>query len=122
MSDVTSNVDTSENYDAQQTVEEIAAGDRKTPDADVEADYEASKQFSVSAIDHTDEGAAAAEAVTSPKLAVPSADVPTSTPDTTGNPDDYKQMAADLSATQSATANVSDSMVKKALEKGAVSE
>ena len=122
MSDVTSGVNTSENYDAQQTIEEISAGDRKAPDANVEADYEASKQFSVSEIDRTEAGAAAAEAVTTPDLDVPSTNLPTSSPDTTGNPDDYRQMAGDLSSTPSAPAIVNDDLVKKALEKGAVSE
>jgi hypothetical protein len=122
MSDVNNTVNTSENYDAQQTVEEIAVGNRKAPAANVEADYEASKQFSVSPIDRTEEGAAAAEAVSTPQLNVPVADIATSSPDTTGNPADYKQMAQDMSSAVPDIGNVSDDLVKKALEKGTAGE
>jgi hypothetical protein len=118
MSDVTNTVDTSENYDAQQTVEEIAVGDRQAPAVNVEADYEASKQFSVSPIDRTEDGAAAAEAVSTPQLDAPVADVATSTPNTTGNPEDYKQMAENMSSAMPDSGNVSDDLVKKALDKG----
>ena len=118
MSDVTNTVDTSENYDAQQTVEEIAVGDRKAPDVSVEADYEASKKFSVSPIDRTEDGAAAAKAVSTSQPGMPVSEVETSTPDTTGNPDDYKQMAQDASAAMPSIGNVSDDLVQKALNKG----
>jgi len=36
----------------------------------------------------------------------------------TGNPDDYRSMARDVSSTTEAGANVSDDLVQKALEKG----
>ncbi|PSB27004.1 hypothetical protein [Stenomitos frigidus] len=119
---VTNNVDTSENYDAQQTVEEIEGGDRKAPSANIEADYEASKKFSVSEIDRTEEGAAAAAAATAPQHEMPEPNIATSSPDTTGNPDDYKEMAADLGSARSNTSNVSDDLVKKALEKGTAAD
>lgn len=122
MSEVTNKVDTSESYDAQQAVEEIAEGERKAPDANVEADYEASKQFSISDIDRTDEGAAAAKAVTSPQLEVSAPDTSTLTADSTGNPDDYKTIASDLSSNTSSAGNVSNDLVQKALEKGSAGE
>ena len=118
MTDVNHNVDTAANYDAQQTIEDIAAGERQVPSANVEADYEASKQFSVSAIDRTAEGAAAAEAVTTPQFDLHVPGVNTSSPDTTGNPDDYKQMAKNISSATPAAGNVSDDVVQKAIEKG----
>lgn len=121
MSEVTNNVDASDSYDAQQAVEEIAGGDREAPSANVEADYEASKQFSVSAIDRTEEGATAAEAATAPQFDIPEPDT-TLTADATGNPDDYKKLAGDLSSTTSTAGNVSDDLVKKALEKGSAGE
>ncbi|MBW4580584.1 MAG: hypothetical protein KME42_13555 [Tildeniella nuda ZEHNDER 1965/U140] len=122
MSGVNNNVDTSESYDAQQAVEDIAGGDRKAPDANVEADYEASKQFSVSDIDRTSEGATAAEAVTSPQLEVSELEPSTLTEDSTGNPNDYKKMASDASSSTPNVGNVSDDLVQKALEKGSTGE
>lgn len=119
MSEVTNNIsNTSENYDAQQMIEEVKEGDRKAPDANVDADYEASKQFSVSNIDRTEEGAAAAEAATAPDFEVPSVEESTLPAATTGNPDDYKKMAADANPNTHVGSNVSDDMVQKALEKG----
>ncbi len=56
--------------DAQLTAENISTGVEKAPVVDIEGDYEASKQFSVSEIDRTEEGAKAAEAATSPKFEV----------------------------------------------------
>lgn len=122
MSEVANNINTAENYDAQQTVEEIEAGDRKAPEANVDADYEASKQFSVSNIDRTQEGATAAEAATAPQFEVPSQEEGALPVETTGNPDDYKQMAADANPQSKVGSNVSDDMVQKALEKGNVSQ
>jgi hypothetical protein len=122
MSEIANNIDTAENYDAQQTVEEIEVGDRKAPDVDVDADYEASKQFSVSPIDRTEAGAEAAAAATAPQFDVPAIEEPTLTADATGNPDDYKQMVGDLSSASQGSGNVSDDLVQKALEKGTAGE
>lgn len=118
MSEIANNIDTSENYDAEQTVEEIEAGDRKAPTANVEADYEASKQFSTSEIDRTGEGQAAAEAATSPQFDLPEPDEATLITDATGNPDDYKQMAEDVNPESAGVGNVTDDLVQKAMQKG----
>lgn len=118
MSEIANNINTSENYDAEQEVEEIEAGDRKAPTANVEADYEASKQFSTSDIDRTGEGKAAAEAATSPHFDVPKPDDATLVTDATGNPDDYKKMAEDVNPESAGAGNVTDSLVQKAMQKG----
>lgn len=119
MSEAVNNASTSENYDAQQTVEEIQDGDRKAPTANVEADYEASKQFSNSPIDGTEAGAKAAEAATAPHFAMPEPDEAASTLDSTGNPDAYKDMAKDVSSPASGSTGAStDDLYQKALEKG----
>ncbi|MBD2073693.1 hypothetical protein H6F86_07280 [Phormidium sp. FACHB-592] len=119
MSEAVNNASTSENYDAQQTVEEIQEGDRKAPTANVEADYEASKQFSTSPIDSTEAGAAAAEAATAPNFAIPKPDETASTLDSTGNPDAYKDMAKDVgSSVSGSTGATTDELYQKALEKG----
>ena len=82
--------------DAQLAAENIASGQEKAPTVDVEGDYEASKQFSVSDIDRSGEGAKAAEAATAPdqKVSDPGETKTESKP--TGNPDDYMDMAKDV--------------------------
>ncbi|XGV98228.1 MAG: hypothetical protein ACAF41_04695 [Leptolyngbya sp. BL-A-14] len=118
MSEIANNIDTSDNYDAEQTVEEIEAGDRNAPTANVEADYEASKQFSTSEIDRTEAGKAAADEATSHQFAMPEPDDATLVTESTGNPDDYKQMAEDVTPDSAGAGNVSDAMVQKAMQKG----
>jgi hypothetical protein len=74
-------------YDSQQLAEDIAQGEEKSPQVNVEADYERSKQFDVAEIDRTGAGAKAA------------ADAQTSTSETkaeTGDPADYLQMAKEV--------------------------
>lgn len=123
MSEAVNDVSTSESYDAQQVVEDISEGERKAPTANVEADYEASKQFSTSPIDETEKGAKAADAATAPKFAMPEPDKQISSSDSTGNPDDYKKMAQDVSPVVSgSTGASSDELYQKALEKGKVGE
>ncbi len=126
MSEAANNLDTSleaEDFDAKQMVEEIGAGELEAPTANVEADYEASKQFSTSAIDDSEEGAKAAEAATAPQFAIPERDeslsnVDSTGLDSTGNPEDYKQMAKAVGPVSEGIGNVSDDLVQKALEKG----
>jgi hypothetical protein len=85
MSDVDSTTDvTTANYDAEQLVEEIAAGEEKSPNVSVEADYERSKQFDVADIDRTEEGAQAAAEVSSESSAA------------TGDPNAFRKMAKEV--------------------------
>jgi hypothetical protein len=73
-------------YDSEQLKEEIAQGEEKAPQVNVEADYERSKQFDVAEIDRTEAGAkAAAESQTS-----------TGKKSETGDPADYLQMAKEV--------------------------
>lgn len=82
--------------DAQLAAENMTSGQEKAPTVDVEGDYEASKQFSVSDIDRTGEGAKAAEAATAPDLQVAKPEETKTEAKPTGNPDDYKEMAKDV--------------------------
>lgn len=82
--------------DAQLVAEEILAGNEKAATVDVDADYEASKAFSVSEIDRTDEGAKAAEAAVATDFEVPQAQETTVKAEPTGDPSDYKDMAKDV--------------------------
>jgi hypothetical protein len=108
----------SQPYDAQQSAEEIAEGDRPAPQVDVSSDYEASKEYSVSEIDRTGEGQEAAEAATAPQFEVSQPKETKSVAEPTGDPSDYLDMAKDISGTSESAGNVSDDLVKKAIEMG----
>lgn len=105
-------------HDAQLTAENMVKGTEKAPEIDVNADYEASKAFSVSEIDRTGEGGAAAAAATKPQLEVPQAQETTYKAESTGNPKDYVDMARDVNPVAEGATNISDDLVQKALEKG----
>ncbi|MEH1874758.1 hypothetical protein [Nostoc sp.] len=113
------NVNEAPTHDAQLAADSIASGEEKAPNVDFDADYATAQQFSVSEVDRTGEGAAAAEAATAPKYQA-SKPVETKTQtQSTGNPDDFIELAKEVgnSNTEGVT-NVSDDLVKQALEKG----
>ena len=82
--------------EAQLAAENMAEGTEKTPEVDVDADYEASKAFSVSDVDKSGAGAEAAAAATAPQRETPAPPDMSDSPHTTGNPDDYREMAKDV--------------------------
>jgi hypothetical protein len=82
--------------DAQLAAENMTTGKEAAPSVDFDADYEASQKFSVSDIDRTQEGAKAAQAATAPDLQVPKPEETKIESKSTGNPDDYMEMAKDL--------------------------
>ncbi|MBD2776787.1 hypothetical protein [Iningainema tapete] len=103
--------------DAQLAAERIASGEEKAPTVDMEADYQAAQQLSTSSIDRTPEGAKAATEATAPQQQVSQPEETKTTAQPTGNPDDYLEMAKDVNtSTQEGESNVSDDLVKKALE------
>lgn len=118
MSEVASNLDASQNFDAKQATEEIATGDRKVPEIDVSADYEASKEFSVSEIDQTQAGEQAAEEATAHQFELhePENVIPES--QLTSNPEDFTEMAKEVGHTPKKAGEVTDDLVQKALELG----
>jgi hypothetical protein len=85
-----------QNFDAQQAVENIVAGNEKQPEVNVQDDYEASKAYSTSEIDQSTEGSEAAKAATAPKqnLSEPEATPVESEPDS--DPEQYREMAKDV--------------------------
>jgi len=83
--------------DAQLAAENMISGQEKVPTVDTDADYEASKQYSVSDVDRTGEGAQAAEAATAPNFEVPKPEETKTETQSTGEPADYMEMAKDLS-------------------------
>jgi len=106
-------------HDAQLAAENMASGEEKVQKVDFEADYAAAQQFSVSEIDRTPEGEAAAQAATAPKIEVPEAEDRTTEAQPTGNPDDYLELAKEVGGSRNeGVSNVSDDLVKQAMEKG----
>lgn len=105
-------------HDAQLAAENIASGEEKAPKVDFEADYAAAQQFSVSEIDRTGEGAAAAQAATAPQQEIPKAEEVKTEAQPTGNPQEYAEIAKEIGNTQEAVSNVSDDLVQQALKKG----
>lgn len=84
--------------DAQLAAENIAAGEEKAPTVDVEADYAAAQQFSVSEIDRSGEGAMAAEKATQPEFQVSETEEAKTEAKPTGNPADYMDMAKEVNS------------------------
>ncbi|NJK67184.1 MAG: hypothetical protein HC789_09395 [Microcoleus sp. CSU_2_2] len=117
MSEVSTESNNSQTFDAQQIAENVEAGEQKLPQVDVSADYEASKEFSVSEIDRTSAGAEAAAAATAPKFAIPAPQEIPMPADAKGNPDDFLSMAKEVNPT-GAPGNVTDDLVQKAIELG----
>lgn len=103
--------------DAQLAGESMLSGQEETQTVDFDADYEASKQLSVSEVDRTGEGAELAEAVTAPDFEVHDAEETKIAAEPTGNPDDYREMAKDVGSKNEAP-NDPDDLVKKALDMG----
>lgn len=106
-----------QNFDALQATEEIAAGEQKAPKVNVEADYEASKEYSVSDVDRSGQGAAAAAAVTAPEHELHQPEETKTVAEATGDPADYRQMAQELRP-EAANAGDSHDLIQKAIEKG----
>ncbi|MGI2902244.1 hypothetical protein [Tolypothrix sp. VBCCA 56010] len=117
--EVKPNVAEAPTQDAQLAAENIASGEEKAPTVDAEADYKAAQELSVSDVDRTGQGEAAAKAATAPELEVPKQEETKTQAQPTGNPDDYKNMAKDVGdSTTEGVTNVSDDLVEEALEKG----
>ncbi len=107
-----------QNQDAELVAQSIAAGEEQAPVIDVEADYEAAQQFSVSEVDRTGAGAEAAEAATAPQFEVSEPEETRTEAQPTGNPDDFLAMASDAASTTEDVSNVSDDLLKKAFDMG----
>ncbi|HEY9858382.1 MAG TPA: hypothetical protein V6D16_02670 [Candidatus Obscuribacterales bacterium] len=119
MADATTDLTPGEgqNFDAMQATEEIAGGEQKAPKVDVDADYEASKEYSVSDVDRSGQGADAAAAATAPEHELHAAEETKFEAEPTGDPGDFREMAQDL---RPEAANTGDShdLMQKAIEKG----
>jgi len=83
--------------DAKQQAENIAAGEEAAPPVNVSSDYEASKEYSVSEVDKSGTGVEAARAVSSSGQATSGEETQLES-ESTGDPDQYRQMAKDTNA------------------------
>jgi len=117
MSEVSAELPNSQTFDAQQITENAEAGEQKLPQVDVSADYEASKEFSVSEVDRTGAGAQAAAAATAPKFDITTPQETTSSAKPTGNPDDFRAMAKEVRP-EGTPGEVTDDLVQKAIDLG----
>jgi hypothetical protein len=119
MADATTDLTPGEgqNFDALQATEEIATGEQKAPKVNVDADYEASKEYSVSDVDRSGQGAEAAAAATAPEHDLHAPEETQFEAEPTGDPADFRAMAQDL---RPEAANTGDShdLLQKAFEKG----
>ena len=117
--EVKPNVNEAPTHDAQLAADSIASGEENAPKVDFDADYATAQQFSVSEVDRTGKGAAAAEAATAPEHKISKPVETKAQTQPTGNPDDYVELAKEVgnSNTEGVT-DVSDDLVQKALEKG----
>lgn len=86
----------SSTQDAQLASESMAAGEEETPSVDYDADYAAAQKMSVSEVDRTGAGAKAAEAATASDFKVSQPEETKTVAQSTGNPDDYSDMAKDI--------------------------
>ncbi|MEG4365966.1 hypothetical protein QUB09_30240 [Microcoleus sp. C2C6] len=117
MSEINTEPKDTQSFDADQIAESAEAGEQKLPTVDVSADYEASKEFSVSDIDRTGAGAEAAAAATAPKFPIPAPTETAKPADTSGNPDDFRSMAQDLNPAGT-PGEVTDDLVQRAIDLG----
>jgi hypothetical protein len=106
-------------HDAQLAADNIASGEEKAPSVDMEADYQAAQQLSVSEIDRTGEGAKAAQEATAPKQQVHEPQQTNTEAKSTSDPKDYVDMAKEVGGSRNeAGTNVTDDLIEKAKEKG----
>ncbi|BDI18159.1 hypothetical protein ANSO36C_39610 [Nostoc cf. commune SO-36] len=117
--EVKPNLNEAPTHDAQLAAESIASGEEKAPKVDFDADYATAQQFSVSDVDRTSEGAAAAEAATAPNYQASKPQETKIQAQSTGNPDDYLELAKEVGNSKTeGVGNVTDELVQQALEKG----
>lgn len=117
--EVNPNLNQATTQEAQLAAENMASGVESKPTVDFDADYAAAQEFSVSDVDRTGEGATVAEAATAPQFELSQPEETKIVAEPTGDPSDYMEMAKDVgSPTEGGTGNVSDDLIKKALDMG----
>ncbi|AVH65858.1 hypothetical protein CDG77_12465 [Nostoc sp. 'Peltigera membranacea cyanobiont' 213] len=119
LDEVKPNLNETSTHDAQLAADSIASGEEEAPKVNFDDDYAAAQKFSVSEVDRTGKGAAAAEAATAPKYQTSTPQETKTQTQSTGNPDDYVELAKEVgNSNTEGVASVSDELVEQALEKG----
>lgn len=113
MAEVKPDWENTENFDAEVVKEAISEGDQPEPKADVSADYEAAKEMSGGIVDEE-----TAEKMVKPQLEMPKPMETKSVSKSDSNPEDYTEMAKDVSPAPKGASNVTDDLVEKAIDKG----
>lgn len=85
--------------EAELAAQNMAEGNEQKPEVDVDQDYEASKEYSVSNVDKTGAGAEAATAATATEQKISEVKERELISEPTANPDDYREMAKDVNPT-----------------------
>jgi hypothetical protein len=96
-------------HDAQLVAESIESGEAKAPQVNFDADYAAAQQLS--------EGVAV-EATNTPEDETPEPEATKTVAQPTGNPEDYLELANEVTGRGESVTKVSDDLVEKAIEKG----
>ncbi|MBN3870121.1 MAG: hypothetical protein V7L00_06210 [Nostoc sp.] len=117
--EVKPNLSEAPTHEAQLAAESIASGEEEAPKVNFDADYAAAQEFSVSEVDRTGEGVAAAESATESKFKTSQPEETKTQSQSTGNPDDYLNLAKEVGNTPTeGVTNVSDDLLEQAFEKG----
>ena len=82
--------------EAELAAQSMVEGKEEMQEVDVDADYEASKEYSVSDVDKTGAGAAAATAATAPEHELSEVKDREVISEPTADPDDYREMAKEV--------------------------
>ena len=82
--------------EAELAAQSMVEGKEQKPEVDIDADYEASKEYSVSDMDKTGAGSKAAAAATAPEHELSEVKDREVISEPTANPDDYREMAKEV--------------------------
>ncbi|MGI0487974.1 hypothetical protein ACN4EK_21250 [Pantanalinema rosaneae CENA516] len=105
---------TAQSYDAEQIQEAVAEGEAESPRVDLDADYAAAQQMSQGA----KSSASAATSMGNPQFEQSHQESAKAVADSTGNPDDYRDMAKDVTHAPTETGDVSDDVMQRSSQKG----
>jgi CHASE1-domain containing sensor protein len=111
-------VEQASTHDAQLIAVNVEEGKEKTPNVNLDADYQAAQQLSNNRNAQTEAGKKALEETLAPKFKVTEPEEKEVETQATGNPEDYMKMADEISPLPDAAGNVSDELMAKALEMG----
>lgn len=105
---------TAQSYDAEQIQEAVAEGEVESPRVDLDADYAAAQQFSQG----NKNEASATTSMGNPQFEQSHSESTKAVADSTGNPDDYVDMAKDVTHAPTEAGNVSNDVMQRSKKPG----